>query len=136
MQQTKIVTPTEFYFGEAYVYYSRKTQSHISIKQGSGQLKFMNGDVYVGSFSLDKINGYGKYIWANQNYYIGEFVNGLKHGSGFWKENQTHDEYEGHYADNKRNGEGEYRWGNGNVYNGTFKNDFRDGFGKMIWNTG
>jgi hypothetical protein len=39
---------------------------------------YKNGDVYIGNFREGLPNGFGKYIWADQGYFEGTFVDGLK----------------------------------------------------------
>ena len=42
-----------------------------------------NGNLkYEGDFINDKANGYGKCIYENGEYYIGECKNGSRHGKG------------------------------------------------------
>lgn len=45
-------------------------------KQGNGDCKFANGDIYNGPWNYNNRDGIGKYIWAsNQQLFYGEFVN-------------------------------------------------------------
>jgi len=36
---------------------------------------------------MGKPDGFGQYKWSNGSFYIGYFMNGLKHGKGKWKKN-------------------------------------------------
>ena len=44
--------------------------------------KEYNNGIYEGEMKNNKFEGYGKYIWENGEYYIGQFVNNLRHGKG------------------------------------------------------
>jgi hypothetical protein len=41
-----------------------------------------NGDVYVGEFSSNKINGKGTYTWSDGSKFTGAFVDGQISGEG------------------------------------------------------
>jgi len=45
-------------------------------------LKFANGDVYVGGFVQDDLQGKGKYTYKNGDVFEGEFRQGKRHGKG------------------------------------------------------
>jgi hypothetical protein len=47
---------------------------------GRGKLKFKNGDVYEGYFSLDKMNFEGTIWYAKGGFFKGFFKDGLKSG--------------------------------------------------------
>ena len=55
------------------------------MKHGQGTEKFINGDIYKGSYENDRPSGYGEYYWKNKTYFKGNFKNGLRCGRGFWK---------------------------------------------------
>ena len=50
-----------------------------------------NGDKYEGDFVKNRIEGYGKYEWADLDMYEGSFKDGKKDGRGtfFWKNGDT-----------------------------------------------
>ena len=50
------------------------------MKEGYGEEIYSSGDSYKGQFQSNKPDGKGEYLWKNNNYYVGEFSNGLKHG--------------------------------------------------------
>ena len=75
----------------------------------------------------------------NGQLYIGEFLNGLKHGKGKWRSNKNVlqcSSYEGEYFNDKREGQGIFTWSSGNTYKGKYMNDERNGFGSMMWTDG
>ena len=53
------------------------------IRNGQGKQYYKNGSIkYEDEFANDKFEGTGKFYYTNGNYYIGQFINGLKHGKG------------------------------------------------------
>jgi hypothetical protein len=68
-------------------------------------ITYKNGDKFEGRVIGQELKK-GKYTYANGDYYIGEFVNGLREGQGqyyFAKDKIT---YEGSFRNNLRNGKG------------------------------
>ena len=50
---------------------------------GKGKMYYKNKNIkYEGEYVNNKMEGNGKYIFENDNYYEGQFMNGLKHGKG------------------------------------------------------
>ena len=50
---------------------------------GKGKMYYKNNTIkYEGEYVNNKMEGNGKYIFENDNYYEGQFMNGLKHGKG------------------------------------------------------
>ena len=55
-------------------------------KHGQGKIVLKDGDVYIGEFKNNAIDGYGRYIWKNGKHeYKGQFLNGKFHGEGLYK---------------------------------------------------
>jgi|TARA_B000000475_G_scaffold272118_1_gene271985 hypothetical protein len=117
-------------------------------KEGMGSLFDKNFSklipIYSGNWLNNKYDGVGKlYIKLNNenNYYIGDFKEGLKEGKGELYENNTL--YEGYFKNNMKEGEGilyickdykslktlKYEL----KYEGIFKNDKLDGNGKCYY---
>ena len=49
---------------------------------GKGEIRFNNGDIYVGDL-VDRVRtGKGEYYFANGDRYVGGFLNGHRHGKG------------------------------------------------------
>ena len=46
------------------------------MKYGYGTDKFINGDIYNGTYLKGKPEGCGEYLWSNGNIYKGYFFNG------------------------------------------------------------
>lgn len=83
-------------------------------------MKLKNGDVVLGSFQNATPSKTVQYLYANQDYYIGRFVNGFKDGKGTLKEGNSL--FEGTFASNKKEGRGTFRKDN-QEYSGMFKDD-------------
>ena len=101
-------------------------------KSGNGIIELNTGDVYEGEFKNNKINGYGHYIWKNNNHeYIGNFVNGRFHGEGYykWGENQY---FKGTYINGIKEGNGEIGFSNGKKLIINFIHDKPCGKGILI----
>lgn len=79
-------------------------------KNGSGKLRYKNGDVYEGNFKDTYRHGKGSYTWKSGGKFVGEWIkdDGVK---------------------------GTYEYKNGNIYTGDFKKNsdlVRHGFGKFV----
>lgn len=84
---------------------------------------FPDTDVYIGSFTDGKMEGYGDYFeyepGAPENSYSqkyeGEFFNNLQHGNGkqTWKDGSS---YDGEWKFGKKEGEGYFEWKDGSWY--------------------
>ena len=101
-----------------------------SLQLNSEYEKLRNGkDLYEGFVKNKKYEGYGKYIYENGNYYIGQFSNSLKHGNGveYYKNNTV--KFDGIYSKDKCNLFGKYIYENGNYYIGQFLNGLKHGSG-------
>lgn len=59
----------------------------------------IQGDVYQGSFKEDSLNGQGKLLHANGDYYEGEWENGLKHGYGIYDLDSIGLKYQGYWRE-------------------------------------
>ncbi|XP_021042888.1 radial spoke head 10 homolog B [Mus pahari] len=100
---------------------------------GEGRMRWLTkNEEYTGHWEKGIQNGFGTYTWflkriPNSQYplrneYIGEFVNGLRHGKGtFYYASGAM--YEGEWASNKKHGRGRMTFKNGRVYEGLFSND-------------
>jgi hypothetical protein len=57
-----------------------------SKRHGRGFEKYQNGNIYLGAFDKGKAHGQGHYTWkATGEVYDGEWVRGVRHGYGVWK---------------------------------------------------
>ena len=91
---------------------------------------------YDGEFFNDKFDGIGKYYYENDEYYIGQFKNGLKNGKGIEYYPNGNIKYDGEFVDDKFEGDGKYIYKNGESYSGKFKNGFLHGKGIYYYENG
>ena len=54
------------------------------LRNGKGELKFVNGDKYVGMFKDDVREGKGVYYWKDGSRWEGEFKNNVMNGNGMY----------------------------------------------------
>jgi SpoVK/Ycf46/Vps4 family AAA+-type ATPase len=102
---------------------------------GRCELRFENGDYYLGEMSGNAITGEGIYRYADGRVYEGQFVNGAWHGFG--KATFTDGScYEGDWVQNIRQGQGKCSWSDGTRYEGSFDGDLFHGKGTMYYADG
>jgi len=85
---------------------------------------------YKGQWKSGRFNGYGHLKYKNGSEYIGQFVDGVKHGKG-WYSSSSGYEYEGDWLKGKQSGAAKIQYKNGDVYTGEVKDSLRDGFGEL-----
>ena len=96
-------------------------QFQIEISYGTREY---GDDFYKGEFKDGLEHGQGTYTWDNGGVYQGNWVNGKRTGQGKY----THpngDVYEGQFKDGLEHGQGTYTWDNGEVYQGNWVNGER-----------
>ena len=108
---------------------------HGSLYHGKGKIIWNDGSSYEGDWVYNHKNGKGKYTWANGAYYEGDFVDGNFNGYGI-RLYSDGCRYEGQFKDDKRHGKGKMTWPNGDTYEGDWREDFRTGKGKYVWPNG
>ncbi|XP_076779742.1 radial spoke head 10 homolog B isoform X1 [Arvicanthis niloticus] len=104
-----------------------------NVRHGEGRMRWLTtNEEYTGHWEKGIQNGFGTHTWflkriPNSQYplrneYIGEFVNGFRHGQGkFYYASGAM--YEGEWVSNKKQGRGRMTFKNGRVYEGLFSND-------------
>ncbi|XP_049758788.1 radial spoke head 10 homolog B isoform X1 [Elephas maximus indicus] len=104
-----------------------------NVRHGEGRMRWLTtNEEYTGQWERGIQNGFGTHTWflkriPNSQYplrneYIGEFVNGNRHGHGkFYYASGAM--YEGEWVSNKKHGMGRFTFKNGRVYEGPFSND-------------
>ena len=101
--------------------------------QGNGRETFKDGSFFEGFYEKGK-KKYGKYIWEDNNCYIGHFEKDLFHGQGIYKWGDKK-KYEGNWKAGKMNGKGKLTYFDGSYYEGDFVDGLKEGIGKYIWKT-
>ncbi len=83
------------------------------------------------------MSGLGTMIWKNGQKFVGQWLNGLKHGQGLetYPENDEYGRvsYKGHWEKHLMFGYGTMIWANGQNYTGLWMNSMPDGFGLLYF---
>ena len=84
-------------------------------------------------FINEKIkDGFGKYIYENKDYYVGEWKDYLRNGIGTLYNKYGKIIYAGEWKNNLKNGQGKLYYKNGKIkYEGNWVDDKKDGEGKF-----
>lgn len=91
---------------------------------GSGEVMFVNGDRFKGSFKDGRIDGKGFWVSGSSgNTYSGNWRDGRREGSGTYHWVQSSQQYVGEWVDDKRNGQGTLTWANGDRFEGEFRDN-------------
>lgn len=94
------------------------------------------GDVYIGEFAKNRFSTLSaEYIWASQQSYIGEFIDGEISGTGkfFYSDGST---IEGRFMHNMKHGPMLVKYKNGDKFEGIWANDTVVGSGSFKFNDG
>lgn len=104
--------------------------------QLSGQgKKFYPHGSYEGHFIDNKENGYGVFVYNNDDHYEGYWLNGQKNGFGILFDRKKQKIFEGTWVLDKYEGEGTEYCELGH-YKGIFKGGLKNGNGKFFYNDG
>lgn len=96
----------------------------------SGTIKYQNDTEATLDYYNRTIN------YANGDVYIGEIVNGCRHGHGIMSYSATGDIYEGYFQNDEITGTGVFKYANGDIYEGSFLNSQKHGTGKFTYANG
>jgi len=107
----------------------------IGKRHGDGELKWANGDKYVGKFKDGYIEGRGTIGFHDGTEYAGQWKKNRFHGEGTRRFNNGN-VYTGNYTSGKRQGQGKCYFANGDMYVGDWKEDTIHGFGRYYYNNG
>ena len=97
---------------------------------GKGKFKYANQAVYEGNFSNGHPNGKGILIYSNGNRYDGYWEAGKKSGMGTLQFTNGAS-YHGHFLNNYMDGQGRYTFKDGSVFEGIFSEDRPNGKGTL-----
>lgn len=107
---------------------------------GFGIYYYADGRIYEGNWRNNKQHGKGKMTYPandkwNCKYYEGEFTSGVIQGTGkmVWNDG---DWYYGSWVNGLREGKGEYHYADGRKFVGSYKNDKMHGQATLYWTDG
>ena len=124
---------------------------------GQGIVIFSNGEIVIGNFVKNILEGNGEHFRKDKSYYKGQFKNGkyngvgkeiLEDGSvfeGIFADGQKKygeykfkngSKYQGEFLDNEFHGKGKYTWVNKKIYDGNWKKGKMNGNGKFTYPNG
>ncbi|XRB17950.1 radial spoke head protein 10B [Pseudoscourfieldia marina] len=106
--------------------------------QGKGTYRWPTGGIYEGDVRDGLRHGKGTmYFEDNDARYVGEWVNGKRHGYGVitFDGPNGKERYEGAWENDQKCGEGTMHYRSGSVYTGCWKADQKCGYGVMTWMT-
>lgn len=99
-----------YYSGEGEIAFRNKNvykgDIHRGMLHGTGSMVFADGTLYEGCFEWNQITGEGLMEWIDGSSYAGIFLNGVRHGTGLFKNPVTGVTYQGDWVHGKREGFG------------------------------
>lgn len=103
-------------------------------KHGKGKWVFIDGQVIVGDFVDNLIEGYGEFTNPSGTY-RGMWMKNLSHGEGeyIWPDGSK---YVGSFFEGSRKGYGEMQYASGELYKGQWENSQRHGQGELVYPDG
>lgn len=102
---------------------------------GYGKFLFANGNRYVGEFNDGKPHGNGILYCSNGNKYLGNWDQSWRQGKGKFIFQEGH-EYTGFFKRNNFHGKGIMKYANGDHYEGDWSNNLPNGLGVYVFNKG
>jgi len=112
-------------YGRNGEYYEAEFKNNLPV----GEIKYPDGEKYIGGWKNDKPHGKGTYTFANGSKQVGTFKNGLLEGDGKSFGSNGKILFDGKYQDGTPNGWGTLYDDEGGNYKSKFKNGLPDGVG-------
>ena len=109
---------------------------YISLAIISILAKYLLDYLYKRFFNYDKKGEVRSNFFREGEYYIGQYVNGLRNGKGIMYYSNGNIKYDGDWFNGNFEGIGKYIWEDGNYYIGEFKNCLRNGKGIEYYSNG
>lgn len=116
--------------GEVYIGYWKQ-----NVIEGMGVKVFPDGSIFRGEFVSGKYEGQGILINVDGHVYKGEWKSGLPHGIGEYLE-YNGSFYYGEWKEGKRDGKGSEIWPDGTNYEGEYCKGLMQGSGTLVWPNG
>ena len=114
---------------------SSKLKRFFFTGKGIQTFIFENGSKYVGEWMDGNRHGQGTFTDTNGEEYVGEWLNGNRHGQGTFFDTKG-GKYVGEWLDGNRHGQGTFTDKKGTKYVGAFKQNKRDGVGSLLYVNG
>lgn len=102
---------------------------------GEGEIRWANGDVFVGALLRGKRHGLGESNWSTGQSYNGEWVEDQPNGKGAMKF-PSGDQYTGEVLKGVPTGRGAMVYASGDKYSGDFASGAANGQGTYVWRNG
>lgn len=97
----------------------------------SGETRYPNGDIYVGTFDqFGRMDGVGVKISNDNEIYHGWWKHNVPDGYGI-KVYNNKNVYEGNFLNSKRHGKGKWYYWDGTIYTGTLENGLKSDWGML-----
>lgn len=84
---------------------------------------------YCGEWQDDREDGHGMKTYLNGSLYEGEFVAGIEHGKGVFRDSVNGSVYDGDWVQGKRHGQATFKLKGGETYVGEYRGDVKHGRG-------
>ena len=84
---------------------------------------------YSGEWKDDREDGQGMKVYVNGSMFEGEFVAGIEHGRGVFKDSVNGSVYDGDWVQGKRHGQASFTLKGGEKYVGEYRHDLKHGRG-------
>ena len=104
-------------------------------KTGYHEETYANGEHYVGDFVNGKRHGIGRMEYLNGDVYEGSYNMGKRHGQGIMTY-AAGSRYEGNWENSIKSGQGRFVQANGEVYEGSFEGGTFEGTGSYMFSNG
>ena len=102
---------------------------------GKGIIVTSQGEIFIGNFIRNQLNGEGEHHRNDKSIYKGEFKDGKYNGKGkeIFKNKEINLTFEGIFHEGEKK-YGKFEWGDGQKYEGEFYEGIFHGQGKYSWN--
>lgn len=104
------------------------------LPSGEGRIIFNNGDLLVGKFRGNSIDGVAELHRVQKDtVYTGQFLGNMPNGQGQLRSTVGDAGYTGEWKNGLKSGYGSEKWEDGTLYEGNFLEDQKHGNGKFTW---